>query len=426
MSVEYQSPRRATLGDAARVRAHAVSFRGLLGWRLRHVASTGFRLLTRRSQGVVLLLMMASPRLMPLSEQVHIVGAPVSALLQPGAPVVTFGVWAMLLAAAALWSALQPGMLAGGNAWRHLRTLPLPSHLLDRVDFAVLAVMDLPLMLPFAAAAVTLLRAPGDAVPHATLMAIALLAAQLPLTQLLVMRRSRWLPVALAGTILGLAAVVWGASTWVLNLCVAASSVAVLLAPNAPRPARRRPPPKPVPGLRLQRAQAPFAQLVRVDLRHLVDPGRGAAQAGLLAGVLLPVCLGGLLPRLGVRAEVIPPLLLILFLPLVFALAGRAFDLRRLHAGLLKLHASQGISPLALACAGLVAVGALAIVSLLPLTAALTVAAHSWRALWLLPTGLAATLACARLNQRGDQGMFIPKLAIAAAPAALQLWWQMH
>jgi hypothetical protein len=63
---------------------------------------------------------------------------------------------------------------------------------------------------------------------------------------------------------------------------------------------------------------------------------------------------------------------------------------------------------------------------LLPLTAALTVAAHSWRALWLLPTGLAATLACARLNQRGDQGMFIPKLAIAAAPAALQLWWQMH
>ncbi|MCD2339931.1 hypothetical protein LRH25_06210 [Ideonella azotifigens] len=390
------------------------TFRKLFWWRMHHVASVGFRLLTRRWQAAILVLFMVSPKLMPLAQQLEILGTPVLRLTEPGAPATTLGVWLLMLSLAASWCALQAGLLSGGPAWVYLRTLPLPRHLTRRVDLAVLAVADLPLLLPFFAAQYTLHHEAGPA-GHARLAATLVLAAQLPLVQLLGLQRSRALLPLLATQALALLAVALGlGSGWLALLLLAASAVALWL-PDAVRQRRPRAPLPPPAWLRMDAQQAPRANLLRLDLRFLLAPAQMLRQLGLLTATGLPVLLCWLLPRLGVQAVVVHYVLLMLLVPLLFALAGRAFDLRQLHAPMAALHASQGISPRATMQVGLLVLQLLGLLALLPLALALLYSLGAARALWLLPAGLLALLLLAALNYRGDQGMFIPKVLIAAA-----------
>ncbi|MBS0448646.1 MAG: hypothetical protein JSR59_22210 [Proteobacteria bacterium] len=391
----------------------------LFWWRLHYFAMATLQLLVRRWQASVFLLLMASPAMMPLVEQIHLLGAPVLTMVEPGHPRLSVSLWMLMLTVAWSWSALQASALTGGAAWQHLLSMPLPSGLTRRVDLAILAVTDVPLLLTFGAALVSLVIAGGwRQVPAA--IAVVALASQLPLTQMLALQRSPRLIACLAGNFIGLAAAAVAGSPWLLVASIAIGSAASLAPPStlrAQRP-RQRVVPLLLPALRLSAQRRPAANLAAVDLRFLFGARRLSQHLGLLLCVLLPLVLHVFLTDAGVRPAVARFALILLLVPLVFHLAGLAFDLRLQHVPMMRLYAALDVRPRLVRSVDLLVLETAYVVFSLPLVATLCIRTASARALLVIPVGMLALGACAWLNHRGDSGVFMPKLFVLALACA--------
>lgn len=120
----------------------------LLGWRLRHYADATLKLLLRRWQSVLFVLLVVSPAATPLAAQIDAVGTPIRKIVEGGSPAYALTAWLILSLLAIAWAAVQADALRGGAPWRYLRTLPRLSRFETGLDLTLLLIVDLPLLLP--------------------------------------------------------------------------------------------------------------------------------------------------------------------------------------------------------------------------------------------------------------------------------------
>jgi hypothetical protein len=414
---------RARVAEVAPAPAARASQRRLFAtlywWRLRHIAQAAYRLAMRRWQALLLLLLVFSPRDMPVLQQLRILSDPVLVLTSPGSPATVLTLWIVLLAIAQAWVHVQGEVLAGGPAWAFAQAQPLPPGLARRVDLAVLAVGDLPLFLPFIAALFVLPPAsPAQRMLQAAAIVVA--AAQLPLVQWLAPRRPAIAAVLAATQMAGLTCIAMGLSPMPFLAGTVAADLFALrradapVSPRGPRAAlvRSRAPQLP--------ASAPmWLRLAWIDLRSLFEWRRLLDRLSLLAPMLLPWVTREFLALSGVRPQVVTVVVVFTLMPLVFKVSSLAFELRRLHEPMRPLHASLGIPARLVRWVDAGVLLAIFLPAAMPLVMATWSSRPAPAALAVLPCGALALLACVILNQRGDRGVFLPKvLACGAAVGA--------
>lgn len=392
-----------------------MTFRRLFAWRIRFLARETFQLQTRRWQAVLFVLALSSPLMMPLFQQIKALAAPVDILLSPGHAGVTQGIWIAFLALSGTWACVQPRSLKGGPCWYFLRTLPSPKNLMLRVDLSVLVVSDLPLMLPMVAAIATV-HTKGVGPSAAFIVATLLLAAQVPLMQQLVLQRTVQLMLPLVFQCVGLLAQSLGCSLWITSLCLIPGTI---LALRGITQGIRHVPLLALPswsssiGFIRSNTHAQV-NLAMIDLRYLLSVAASSRLAALACGLTAPPLLMHFLASQGVRPHVQQALSILLLIPMIFSLSGWVFDLRRMHAPMRALHATQGLSTHAIEVVDAVVLQLIGLVCMSSLTLTLYSSVQTWAALWALPAGLLALLACIKLNQKGDRGVFVPKCVVAA------------
>jgi hypothetical protein len=393
----------------------------LFWWRMRYFAIATFRLLGRRWQAALFLLFMASPAMMPLIAQLHMLGKPVMSIVEPGHFQRSACLWTLALMLAWGWSALQAGALSGGASWQHLLSLPLAPRLLQQVDLAVLLVTDLPLLLPFCAAEVALLHQGGiQAIPVAA--AVAALAGQLSVLQLLAPQSLPRIGYCLVMDFAGLWALSVGASPWLLVAAVLIACLFGLILPvriNRGSGGRLLKPPS---CLRL-RGRSPAWNVAAIDLRYLFGTPHSVRHLGLLFCIFLPAVLHELLPGTGVTPAASILILCFMLAPLVLRVAGFTFDLQRLHKPMAQFYAASGFSESWLRRVDLFVLQAAFVVFCLPLIAVLYLHTHSWRELGVLPIGMPVLALCIRLNYRSANQALVPKFLLAALACGGLVWW---
>jgi hypothetical protein len=401
-------------------------FRRLYWWRLRHIAAAAYRLMLRRWQILILVLLILSPRDMPVRQQLALLGHPVLAMTAPGAWTTACLTWLTLLVLALGWVRVQGEALAGGPAWAHARA-QLPAGLARRVDLAVLAVCDLPLFLPFAAALVTL---PGATALQRLQQAVAIVvtAALLPLMQWALVQRRRPALLAAALQLVALALLAAGASVLPL-LASAAVTTAWLLRPaplgtrttagaTAVAADRGR---RSAPRWRLPFAAPVWVRLTAFDLRGLVEPGRLMRHLSLVACAALPLLVRDYFVAQGVRPGIVTGGVVLTVVPLLFSVAGLAFELRRMHEPMLPLLASQGVAATLVRRVDLGVLLSLFVLLCVPLLATAWVERRSPVVLVVLPLAGLALLASAALNYRDGRHLVLARAAVCVAAAALSL-----
>ena len=382
----------------------------LCRWRLRHFAAATFRLLARRWHATLFLLLLLSPADMPLAEQVQLVASPVLQMVDTNDAARGAGVWIAMLLLAWSWSSLQGQALAGGRAWTHLTSMPLPPRVLQAVDLTVVAVADLPLWLPFAAAILSL--AGGRTPAAATIAAASALACQLPAVQSLALRRPRGIAACVLGSLAGFAAMGATGSAWPLALATWAGTAAGLLPrPHEsakPRRSRRR------SALALRAQWSPRMHMAAIDLRFLFGPGALGRHLALVLASILPPLLFAFLQRGDIQPTVIVVALLLLLPSLVFRVAGLALDLQRLHLPMQRLHATLGVQPRERAAVSLRVLCAGCAIVCLPLALTLWRASGSPAALALVPIGVLAMTTMVLLDRGNGIGRFVVRVTVAA------------
>ncbi len=368
----------------------------LFWWRMRYFAVETFRLLVRRWQGTLFLLLMASPAMTPLIAQLHILGMPVLSLLEPGHFKESAGLWLLLLALAWGWSALQAGALSGGTGWQYL-SLPLAPRRIRWLNLGVLTVIDLPLLLPFGAAEFTLLHKFGtQAFPSA--VAVAALAMQLPVVQLLAQQRWTGIAYCLVTDIAGLAASATGKSIWLLALAVLVGDLLGLKSSTqVPRASRLRSI-NPPPCLLLHTEYGRSRNIAAINLRYLFGSFQFGRYLGLLFCITLPVALHELLWTRDLSPAAMLLILSLGLIPLVLHTAGLVFDLQRLHAPMTPLHTVHGLGATWLRRVNSAVLQAVFLVFCLPMMPALLLHGRCWQALTALPIGMLMLAACIQLN----------------------------
>jgi hypothetical protein len=395
----------------------SATFGRLCRWRLRHFRVTSLSLLERRWQNVLFLLFMLSPALMPLREQFYWLGKPVAVMAAPEWNGLAFGALGLVTLCAWLWTGLQAHALDGAGAWRHLRAMPLGAGVALRVDLAVLAVADLPLLLPFAAAMFSLRGNP------AALATVSALAVQLPLAQALWLRGS-WR--AAAGCLLfdvaGMALGASGLSPWLLAALAAAGAGAALACLiRSPGPGMRHA--RAVPSVLRLGAQRPrLLNLATINLRYLFRMSQLAPHVRLLLCMAWPLLLNRLLGLTSLDdAASRVALLCMAWPPLIFNLAGLAIDLAALHAPMLTLHRALGVTGRHLRAAMLLVLGVVLSLAGVPLAVVLYRHGQSGLVLALFPVGVLTLAVCAQLNVSARTRGFLPKVAVVAAVCVVQL-----
>lgn len=139
----------------------------------------------RRWQGVALLLGLVSAAGTTAFDNLQTFTLPLRALLAPGhGPGWRFLYLLGLLAAAALWAWIQRAQIAGGPFMDFAASLPFAPRQRRRVDLAVLALADSPLLLLVAGALVAVSRHGIDPASVLTLVDVALLALVVQLAAL--------------------------------------------------------------------------------------------------------------------------------------------------------------------------------------------------------------------------------------------------
>lgn len=326
----------------------------------------------------------------------HILGMPVLSLLEPGHFKNSACLWLLLLTIAWGWSALQAGALSGGMGWRYL-SLPLSPRRIQWLNFGVLAAIDLPLLLPFCAAEFTLLHKFGmQAFP--AVVAVAVLAMQLPVVQLLAQQRWTGMAYCLVADIAGLATSAAGKSIWLLALAVLVGNLLGLkLSTRVPRSSRLRSI-KPPSCLLLSAGYGRLRNIAAINLRYLFGSFQFGRHLGLLFWIILPVALHELLRTRGLSATAMLLILSLGLIPLVLHTAGLVFDLQRLHAPMMPLYSVYGFGSGWLRRVNSAVLHAVFLMFCLPTMSALLLHGRYCQALAALPIGMLMLAACIRLN----------------------------
>lgn len=394
----------------------------LFWWRMRYFAVATFRLLARRWQATLFLLLMASPAMMPLVAQLQMLGKPVLSMLEPGHFQRSACLWTLALGVAWSWSSLQADALSGGESWQYL-SLPLAPRLIQKVDLAVLLVTDLPILLPICAAEVALLHK-GDMLAIPVAVAVAALAVQLPVIQLLALKRLPSIGYCLVTDFVGLRAVADGESPWLLVVAVV---VGCLLGLAFPTPVRRRNAHRlinPPSCLRLYAEHSRARNVAAINLRYLFGTAQFSRYLGLLFYVSLSLVLHKLLLQdTGMNPTAAILILSLVLMPLVLRVSDLAFDLQCLHAPMAQLYTVFGLSESWVRRMNLLVLQSTFVVFCLPLTATLYLHTQSWRALGVLPIGMLTLAVCIQLNYRNANHALVPKFILTAlACGGLTQW----
>ena len=395
-------------------------FARLFWWRLRFFSTTSYRLLERRWQAVLLVLLILSPQAMPIPDQLRLLGWPVLTIALGRHVGLSALCWVVVLAFAWMWTGLQARALLGGNGWQLLRSLPKVSRQARWVDLAVFACADLPVLLPFGAALASLGLARGG--PQLSAIAAVLaLAAQLPILQCLVLQNQRVGMLCVVFDLLGMAAAGAGGSAWWLALMVVAGSVLgiCLMARTAGVSLKRA---SRLPRfLRVHRAAKVEWNLALINLRFLFGAKQTTQHVRLLLCSLISVALFAVLRQTRIEAASMPVVLVVLALPpLVLSLAALSIELRALHAPAMPMNRALGLNAAQLRRSSLLVLNSVFCVLCLPLAFSLGIRGPSWQGwqgwqvLALFPVGMAALTACILLNDRHFNQALIPKAAVVA------------
>jgi hypothetical protein len=276
-------------------------------------------------------------------------------------------------------------------------SLPLTPRQIQWLNLGVLAVTDLPLLLPFCDAEFTLLHKYGmQAFPTAA--AVAVLAMQLPVVQLLAQQRRPSIAYCLIADIAGLAAAATDNSIWLLALAVLVGNLLGLNFSTRVRRPSRLQPINPPSCLRLSIEYGRARNMSAINLRYLFGTLQFGRYLGLLFCITLPVALHELLRTHDINAAAILLILSLGLMPLVLHTAGLVFDLQRLHAPMAPLHAVYGLSESWLRCVNLVVLQTAFLVFCLPITSTLFLHSQYWQALAVLSIGMLTLAACIQLN----------------------------
>lgn len=212
----------------------------LLSCRFRWYAYETGRLLRRHWKALFLVLMLLSPVMMPVFEQVGLLGAPVLAMLAPahGAPWRFAGLM-LLEACGVLWLLIQRHAVSGGAFMDYFRSLPCRPAQLRRTNLAVLMLANTPLLLPVLAAT-AVLAAQASCGTH-LLFVLDLVLTTLG-AQLLVLertwRRGPW--VLMANLLMAVSIGTHPASAqFILSLCALAGFIAIAAPPATAATTRR-------------------------------------------------------------------------------------------------------------------------------------------------------------------------------------------
>lgn len=385
-------------------------FRQLFWWRLRYFASATFRLLIRRWQAVLLVLLSAAPAMTPLMTQLHILGMPILSFFEIGHFQRAAGVWSLLIVLAVTWSNLQADALKGGSGWTYMALMLSPRQA-QCLNLAVLTITDLPLLIPFAAAETTWLNH-SDQQTLAVPLAMALLGVQLPIIQLLAWQNIPAMIVCLIAHFAGLSAIASGKSALVLVLIVTTGN---LISLSGLIPTRRltssgmiRPP----TWLRLSASYSPLRNMAAINLRYLLGSQPWLRQPGLSSCAILPLVLLESMHRYGFNSTAITLILSLILIPLVLGVAGQIFNLQHLQHPMMAINTVYGFNNAWLLRVAQLVLQVVFILFCLPLTIALGLHCQSWRVLLTLPIGMLTVAACVRLNVWNLHQALAPKFIL--------------
>ena len=398
-------------------------FARLFWWRLQFFSTTSYRLLERRWQAVLLVLLILSPQAMPITDQLRLLGWPVLTVVEGRHAWLAALCWLLVLALAWMWTGLQARALLGGSGWQLLRSLPKVSRQARWVDLAVFACADLPVLLPFGAvlASLGLARAGPQ---WSAIAAVLALAAQLPILQCLVLQNKRVGVLCVALDLLGMtAASVGGSAWWLASTVVAGSALGIWLMARTPGVSVKRASRLPR-WLRVHRAAKVEWNLALINLRFLFGAKQTTQHVRLLLCSLIPVALDAVLRQTRIEAASMPVVLVVLALPpLVLSLAALSIELRALHAPAMPMNRALGLNAAQLRRSNLLVLNSVFCVLCLPLAVGLGIRGsvglawqvwQVWQALALFPIGMAALTACILLNDRHFNQALIPKAVVVA------------
>ena len=378
----------------------------LLGWRLRFYADSTLKLLNRRWQILLLMLLTSAPASVPLAAQIQTIAAPVRLIVTGDSAIFSLNAWLILLLSMSAWVGVQAEALRGGAAWGYIRTLPTINKLETVVDLMVLLIADLPLLLPFLAYAISA-PLPGRA---ENIVLASALALQWPLYQHLLLRRSAASLIVLAASLAAILALCRESGQLSAIGLVTAGSIAALtfskrrmvwVGLNPPKPWRPK-----------INEQQPFANLISMDLLTLMQGNRWpqwAAAAVYAAGI---VWFGRIWREVGFQVPVAAGLLIASILPPLFQMAGLQTDLRTVRQPLQPMLASLGLSRRTWLIADMLVLESGFCLLVLPSVTALFAVA-GWRSFWLLPLGCAFLMLLLPIYAHGNPGRLLPKLSVA-------------
>ncbi len=388
--------------------------------RLRHYGRVTFGLARRRWQVVLLTLALLSPTLMPMFEQIGLLGAPVLALLVRGSHVQSSLIWLCTVAVALLWTTLQKEAVFGGSAWQYMCLHTANARLKIAVDLATLGVVDLPIFLPFGAAIITIALAPAWPQRGWALAVIVGLALQIPWLQLTAAKQKYSFALMFSIEIGGLAARQFGADLKWLSAILLLALLAGALPSARTVPARS--------GVqwgssrhlfRLSERNPVWRNVALINIRLLSERAelRRRWPLGLLAAA--PAGAWAMCRWESLRHEPTVAFLSLILVPLVFQVAGLQYDLTRAHEPTRDVLRVLGLRTATTQLVNLCVISAAFLLVAIPLICVLYAETFSPRALMCLPIGLVTVVALSLLNQVWQRQALVPKAVVAIAAAWL-------
>lgn len=356
-------------------------------WRLRFFATETFNALVRRWQVSLFLLLMFSPALTPPVLLLHLLGLPVLMMLEQGQFEQSIFIWLLMVFIAISWSTLQQKALTGSSVWLYLSRF-LSARQQTLINYFVLLVADLPLLLFFIGADMTLIQQKNLALV-ANICAILVLGLQLPIIQLLMQQTFyRVLIFCLIADSMGLWLTASGVSVWCLVLVVMLSSVCGLQVYIRLSGTKVKSSPSTWRFFRLSAEQGLLLNLLCLNLRHVGRKLTISRYLAWLCGLILPLFLTEQLRKQGVQAYDLMLIADLCLIPVIHNISELVFDLESLHQPMQVLFCVYQVSVTKLHIINFMLLQLLCFLLCLPVIAVLYYFQQSFTVLAVLPIAL--------------------------------------
>jgi hypothetical protein len=358
----------------------------LFWWRIRYFATETFRLILRRWQTTVFLLLLFAPALTPPILLLHYLGLPVLIIVETTDLINSAAWWLCIVLIAISWSTLQATALSGGSGWHYISRLLSPRQIMV-VNLRVLAVVDLPLLLPFFGAEIALFgRRDLSAIPD--MAAVGLLALQLPIIQLLAQRALIGVLSCLLLDLLGLWANTYWASSSLLVVTAALSILTGLVLVTRYHRKKASISRHTCSTLQLSAQRSKTLNILSINLRYLCGSLSVWRYFGWLIYMSLPILVVEVLRKQGIAPVNLALIAVFCLLPLTYSIAGLLFDLQGLHADMQVFYTLYHISDNWLATLSFMLLLSLFFGLCLLVTLAFYLQTLSWITLLILPIAL--------------------------------------